>query len=226
MWQVTFESALATFAASEGALVEAAAALETSELVPLAMVAPCAGAATAGGALLAGACPPDDEAQPATTLDRIVTTIGPERWVRGACSCGDMSVLGDFTDASTPYRGFRLAAARRYGCESGSRACGARLRGFSITLMLNDLNRVLIAAGLSLCLAACATTPSSPGAANASASASIKTQPGCVDTGSRIPGDCAAVGRAYNQRDIRTTGQTEAGSAIRMLDTSVTLPGR
>ena len=92
--------------------------------------------------------------------------------------------------------------------------------------MLNDLNRVLTATGLSLCLAACASTPSSPEVTTAPASASIKPQPGCVDTGSRIPGDCAAVGRAYNQRDIRTTGQTEAGSAIRMLDPSVTLPGR
>jgi hypothetical protein len=92
--------------------------------------------------------------------------------------------------------------------------------------MWKDLNRVLIAAGLGLCLAACASTPSSPAGATAPTSASIKTQPGCVDTGSRIPGDCAAVGRAYNQRDIRTTGQTEAGSAIRMLDPSVTLPGR
>jgi hypothetical protein len=226
MWHVTFESALATFAASEGVLVEAAAALETSDVVPLAMVAPCAGAATAGGALLAAACPSDDEAQPATTLDRIVTTIGPERWVRGACACGDMSALTNSTDASTPCRGSRVGAARRQGCESGSRACGARLRGFSIILMLNDLNRVLVATGLCLCLAACASTPSSPGVATAAGSASSKPQPGCVETGSRIPGDCAAVGRAYDQRDIRTTGQTEAGSAIRMLDPSVTLPGR
>ena len=108
MWQVTFESALATFAASEGALVEAAAALETSELVPLTMVAPCAGAATAGGALLAGARPPEEEAQPATTLDRLVTIIGPERWIGGAGSCEDMSVLGSSTDASTPCRRSRL----------------------------------------------------------------------------------------------------------------------
>lgn len=112
MWHVTFESALATFAASEGALVEAAAALETSEVVPLAMVAPCTGAATAGGSLLGGACPPDDEAQPATTLARSVTTIGPERWVRGACSCGNMSVPRNSTDASTPCRGAPPGAAR------------------------------------------------------------------------------------------------------------------
>jgi len=113
---VTFESAVATFAASEGALVEAAAALETSEVVPLAMVAACTGAATAGGALLTGACPPYEDAQPATTLDRIVTTIGPERWIRGARSSGDMSVLGNSMDASTPCHRSRAAAARRYGC--------------------------------------------------------------------------------------------------------------
>lgn len=95
----------------------AAAALETSEFVPLVMGVPCAGAAIADGALLAGACPPDDEAQPATTLARSVTTIGPERWVRGACSRGDMSVPRNSTDASTPCRSAPPGAARRYGRE-------------------------------------------------------------------------------------------------------------
>ena len=88
------------------------------------------------------------------------------------------------------------------------------------------LNKVLIGAGLSLCLVACASVPSTPRVATAPVNASIKEQPGCVETGSRIPGDCGAIGRGYNQRDIRTTGQTDAGSAIRMLDSSVTLPGR
>jgi hypothetical protein len=57
-------------------------------------------------------------------------------------------------------------------------------------------------------------------------SASIKQQTGCVGTGSRIPSDCGGIGRQYNQRDIRTTGQTEAGPALRMLDPSVSFPGQ
>jgi hypothetical protein len=51
--------------------------------------------------------------------------------------------------------------------------------------------------------------------------------PGCVaKTGSRIASDCPAPGREYNQQDIRTTGQTDAQQALRMLDSSVTLPGK
>ena len=84
------------------------------------------------------------------------------------------------------------------------------------------LSKILIGAGLSLCLVACASAPATSDVTRLSA----KEQAGCVETGSRIPSDCSALGRAYNQRDIRTTGQTDAGSAIRMLDSSVTLPGR
>ena len=87
-------------------------------------------------------------------------------------------------------------------------------------------SKVAMGAGLSLCLVACASAPSTPRVATAPVSASIKEQPGCVQTGSRTPTDCGAMGCGYNQRDIRTTGQTDAASAIRMLDTSVTLPGR
>ena len=92
--------------------------------------------------------------------------------------------------------------------------------------MMKNSTLVLIATGLSLCLIACASTPSTPRVAIAPVSEPLKQQPGCVETGSRIPSDCAAIGRGYDQRDVRTTGQTDAASAIRMLDSSVTLPGR
>jgi hypothetical protein len=90
------------------------------------------------------------------------------------------------------------------------------------------LHKVLIGAGLSLCLVACASGPKTPDVAKASAATSVKQQPGCVETGSRIPNpnDCAGIVRAYNQQDIRTTGETDAAQAIRMLDSAVTLPGR
>lgn len=86
------------------------------------------------------------------------------------------------------------------------------------------LNKVLIGAGLSLCIAACTTSPSAPRVLRATANSPT---PGCVaKTGSRIASDCPAPGREYDQRDIRTTGQTDAQQALRMLDSSVTLQGR
>ena len=73
---------------------------------------------------------------------------------------------------------------------------------------------------------ACASTPSTPGVASARGNESVKQQPGCLQTGSRVPNDCAGIGRAYDQRNIRTTGQTETAAALRMLDPSVSSPGR
>jgi hypothetical protein len=85
------------------------------------------------------------------------------------------------------------------------------------------LKRLLIGGGLGLCMAACAAAPP-PRAAVAKAE---QPPAGCVaQTGSRIPSECPAAGREYDQRDIRTTGQTDAQQALRMLDSSVTLKGR
>jgi hypothetical protein len=90
--------------------------------------------------------------------------------------------------------------------------------------MLN-LNKLLIATGLTLCLVACASTPSTPRRATARASDSVPQQAGCVESGSRIADDCATTGRAYDNRDIKSTGQTDAASAMRMLDPSLTVTG-
>jgi hypothetical protein len=87
--------------------------------------------------------------------------------------------------------------------------------------MITLLNKALIGAGLSLCVVACATQRLAPTVAAAS-----EPQAGCVETGSRIGSECAAIGRAYDQQEIRTAGATDAHQALRMLDSSVTLPGR
>jgi hypothetical protein len=90
----------------------------------------------------------------------------------------------------------------------------------------------LIGAGLSLCVAACASTPSSPspGAATSKAAAAPNLPPvGCVsNTATRIPmspAECAAFGRAWTDQDIKTTGATNSAQALRLLDPSVTVTG-
>lgn len=91
--------------------------------------------------------------------------------------------------------------------------------------------KYLIGAGLSLCVAACASTPSSPGAATSDAAAAPNLPPaGCVSSSAtRIPtsaAECAAFGRAWTDQDIKTTGATDAAQALRLLDPSVTVTGR
>jgi hypothetical protein len=88
--------------------------------------------------------------------------------------------------------------------------------------------KYLIGAGLSLCVAACASTPSGPGAATSGAAAAPRLPSvGCVSsTATRIsPGECAGFGRTWTDQDIRTTGATNAGQALRLLDPSVTVTG-
>jgi hypothetical protein len=50
---------------------------------------------------------------------------------------------------------------------------------------------------------------------------------GCVQgTGSMIPhkaGQCAGFGRSYSEEDLRKTGKTSAGDALRMLDPAITV---
>jgi hypothetical protein len=85
--------------------------------------------------------------------------------------------------------------------------------------------RLVINAGLALCVAACASSPSTPRAATAN-------QPlgWCVsNTGTRIPlgpGECAAAGHTWTQKDISTTGATDAAQALRQLDPSLTVRGQ
>jgi hypothetical protein len=74
-----------------------------------------------------------------------------------------------------------------------------------------------------LALGACAST-----SGNARTKPITASQPaGCVsDTGSLIParpGNCAGFGTTYTQEDIRHTGETTAGGALRLLDPTVTV---
>jgi hypothetical protein len=88
------------------------------------------------------------------------------------------------------------------------------------------LNKILIGAGLALCVAACATNPSTSGPA-----AAAKQPPGwCVSsTGTRIPmsqSECTALGHTWTQDQIQTTGATDAAQALRQLDPSLTIRGQ
>ena len=88
----------------------------------------------------------------------------------------------------------------------------------------------LISTGLSLCVAACAGTPSSPGAATSQAAAAPNLPPaGCVsNTATRIPmspAECAAFGRVWTEQDVKSTGATDSAQALRLLDPSVTVTG-
>jgi hypothetical protein len=93
------------------------------------------------------------------------------------------------------------------------------------------LNKLLIGAVLTLALAACASTPSAPGAAK-SAVAKTQPPPGCVGTaGSAIarpsdsPQPCAGFGSVYTRDDIDHTGAMNVGDALRLLDPTVTVRG-
>jgi hypothetical protein len=86
-----------------------------------------------------------------------------------------------------------------------------------------------LGAWFSLCIAACTSVPPSP-ATTAAASAAPGLPPaGCVaNTATRIPlnpSDCAAFGHAWTDRDLKTTGATNAAQALRLLDPSVTVTG-
>jgi hypothetical protein len=86
------------------------------------------------------------------------------------------------------------------------------------------LKKILIGAGLTLCVAACATSPSTPGTAHAAATANVPPA-GCVaETATRIPvnpHDCAGAGRVWTDQDIKSTGATDVAQALRQLDPTV-----
>ena len=87
------------------------------------------------------------------------------------------------------------------------------------------VKKLLLSAGLAVTLAACAHDPSAP--AGSSAAATRVPPTGCVSTATRLPPDhrCGGFGSTYTQGDIRRTGQTDVGDALRMLDPSITVHG-
>jgi hypothetical protein len=65
-----------------------------------------------------------------------------------------------------------------------------------------------------LAIAACATTaPPAPVASNATA----QKRP-CAPEATRLPQKECGPGSTYDQKDVSSTGQTSAGSAVDMLD--------
>jgi len=84
------------------------------------------------------------------------------------------------------------------------------------------LNRILISACLALCAAACSTP-------RASSEAARQPPAGCIaETATRIavsPHDCAGTGRVWTDKDIKSTGATSAGEALRQLDPTVIVTG-
>jgi hypothetical protein len=89
------------------------------------------------------------------------------------------------------------------------------------------LQRLLTGAALALCVVACASTPSVPGADAPKTAASGKLPPaGCVGTtATRLPvepRECAGFGRAYTSEDVKRTGYTEVNQALSTLDPDVT----
>jgi hypothetical protein len=94
------------------------------------------------------------------------------------------------------------------------------------------LNKLLIGAALALALAACASTPSAPGAANPAVAKALP--PGCVgNAGSAIvrpadsPQPCGGLGNVYTRDDLdlHAPGATTVGGALRQLDPTVSVRG-
>ena len=84
-------------------------------------------------------------------------------------------------------------------------------------------------AGLTLCVAACASTPSpNPGSEVAGAETAVPPA-GCVSsTATRLPvnpRDCAGFGNAWTQKDLKSTGYMTVNQALSALDPSVTING-
>ena len=92
------------------------------------------------------------------------------------------------------------------------------------------LNKILMGICLPFFLAACATSPSTSGSGTPEAAATSRVPlAGCVaDTATRIPvtpRDCAGAGRVWTDQDVKSTGATSAGQALRLLDPTVTVTG-
>jgi len=80
------------------------------------------------------------------------------------------------------------------------------------------LRVLMICAALGI--AGCAATHAPQ--AKAQQARTAGSAPPCVQSASRIPrNDCSAAGRAYTQEDLERTGQVDVGSALQMLDPSI-----
>jgi hypothetical protein len=90
------------------------------------------------------------------------------------------------------------------------------------------LNKLLIGAVLTLALAACASTPSTSGAAKPPAVARTQLPLGCVgSTGSMLqtsnPQHCAGFGSVYTRDDMDRWGVTNVSEGLQLLDPTLTV---
>ena len=89
------------------------------------------------------------------------------------------------------------------------------------------LKTSLLALGLIALAGACASNPPAERRATASAASHSGSPAGCVNkTATRLPTspeDCAGFGNSHTADAIKTTGQPNAGDALRMLDPTVTV---
>ena len=93
------------------------------------------------------------------------------------------------------------------------------------------LKKLLLSSQLALCVAGCASHPATPATATPKVAATAEGPPaGCVaDTATRIPassGTCAAFGHTWTQTDIKSTGASDTGQALRNLDPTLTIKGQ
>jgi hypothetical protein len=91
-------------------------------------------------------------------------------------------------------------------------------------------DKVLIGVCFTLCVAGCATSRAPSDTAKSALPATANQPPaGCVaGTATRIPvspHDCAGFGRVWTDQDVKSTGATSAGQALRQLDPTVTVTG-
>ena len=86
--------------------------------------------------------------------------------------------------------------------------------------------KTLLGACLTLCVAACATSPSTSGTRQPAAAAQVPPA-GCVaQTATRIPvspRDCVGSGRVWTDQDVKSTGVTDAAQALHQLDPTVVI---
>ena len=82
---------------------------------------------------------------------------------------------------------------------------------------------------VTLCVAACASTPSARPGAGAPSSTAAVPPAGCVaSTATRLPvnqRDCAGFGNTWTSKDLKSTGYTQVNQALSTLDPSVTTNG-
>ena len=87
--------------------------------------------------------------------------------------------------------------------------------------------KALVGAGLSLCLAACASTPSTSAVRPRATAAAQLAPSACVSqTGTRIavgPTQCISAGHVWSEAALKSTGSMETADALRLLDPTVSV---